>query len=186
MYLRYDFNTKKTLALVAGNDLTGHANSLIEHFSELRDEHHPFGIIYTVVYRYFDFLEWQRRQLDHSVIMMEHVTGRGAVAYSAGQPEDRDPEHFNLNNMHWIGGNQRNVIFAMDFQVKLLDFLQRAHYQFVSLKIKAPVNFNDMPIDEKDIQEALQSDRITVFGVLDNCRVIGERAQWQLNGSSMP
>ncbi|MCJ1250702.1 hypothetical protein MMC30_007930 [Trapelia coarctata] len=71
----------------------------------------------------------------------------------------------------------------MDFQVKLLDFPQRTHYQFVSLKMKTPVNFNDMPIDKKYIQEALQSHRSTVSGVLDNCRVIGERAQWQLNAA---
>ena len=106
-YLRYDLKTRKTMVIVAGNDLSGIVRCLIEHLSELKGDANPFGIVYTVVYRYFYFLEWQRRQLDHAVIMMERVTGRGAVTYSGGIPEDPNPEQFDLQNMHWIGGNQR-------------------------------------------------------------------------------
>jgi len=44
--------------------------------------------------------------------------------------------------------------------------------------------FEHMSIDDKSIQEALQSHRSTVAGVLDNCQVIKERAQQQLNAVS--
>ena len=180
-YLRYDLKTRKTMVILAGNDLPGLVRSLIEHLSELEGHANPFGIVYTIVYRYFYFLEWQRRQLDHAVIMMERVTGRGAVTYSGGVPEDPNPEQFDLQNMHWIGGNQRNMIFAMGFQVKLLTYLKLAHQQFVSLQNGRKMNFEQMSKEEKYIQEAFQAHKITVSGVLDNCRVIGERAQWQLN-----
>lgn len=183
-YLRHDFKTRRNMVLVAGNDLAGHTNSLIEHLSELDGHSHPFGIVYTVIYRYFYFLEWQRRQLDHAVIMMERVTGRGAVTYSGGVPEDPDPEQFDLQNMHWIGGNQRNVIFAIGFQVKLLTYLQTAHRQFISLAQGKKMTNGQTPREDKYLQEAFNSHRVTVQGVLDNCRVIGERAQWQLNAVS--
>ena len=114
-YLRHDFKTRKNTVIIAGNDLMGHAKSLIEHLAEIKGISHPSGIVYTVIYRHFYFLEWQRRQLDHAVIMMERVTGRAPVTYSGGVPEDPDPEQFDLQNMHWIGGNQRNVIFVIGF-----------------------------------------------------------------------
>ena len=181
-YLRYDFVTKKTMVLVAGNDLVGHVRSLAEYLGEVKTNSNPFGIVYTIVYRYFYFLEWQRRQLDHAVIMMERVTGRGAI--NGGIPQDPNPEQFDLQNMHWIGGNQRNVIFAMGFQVKLVTYLQTAHRQFVSLRSGQRASYEKMPKEDKYVQEALQAHKTTVSGVLDNCRVIGERAQWQLNAVS--
>lgn len=95
-----------------------------------------------------------------------------------------DPEQFDLQNMHWIGGNQRNVIFAIGFQVKLLTYLQSAHRQFISLSQGKKITNEQMPRDDKYLQEAFNSHRVTVQGVLDNCRVIGERAQWQLNAVS--
>ena len=183
-YLRHDFKTrKKTVINIAGTDLAGHAKSL-EHLAEIKGISHPFAIVYTVIYRYFYFLEWQRRQLDHAVIMMEGVTGRAAVTYSGGVPEDPDPEQFDLQNMHWIGGNQRNVIFAIGFQVKLLTYLQSAHRQFISLSQRRKITNEQMPRDDKYLQDVFNSHRVTVQGVLDNCRVIGERAQWQLNAVS--
>ena len=178
-YLRYDFSTKKTTVLVAGNDLAGHMRSLAEYLGEVKTNSNPFGVIYTLVYRYFYYLEWQRRQIDHAVIMMERVTGRGAI--NGGRPQDPNPEQFDLQNMHWIGGNQRNVISAMGFQVKLVTYLQTAHRQFVSLRLNQRASYEKMPKEEKYVQEALQAHKVTVSGVLDSCRVIGERAQWQLN-----
>lgn len=181
-YLRYEFATKKTLILVAGNDLDGHLEMLSGHILETHLSSNPFGMIYAIIFRYYVFLEYQRRLLDHSVIMLEMVTGRGAVTYSAGKPED--PERFDIQNMHWVGGNRRNIVFAMDFQVKLVGFLIQAHHQYVSLLIRKPASFEDMSIEDRALQEALQSHRSTVAGVLDNCRVIKERAQQQLNAVS--
>ena len=112
--------------------------------------------------------------------MMERVTGRGAVTYSGGVPEDPDPEQYDLQNMHWIGGNQRNVIFAIGFQVNLLTYLQSAHRQFISLSQRKKITNEQMPREDKYLQKAFNSHRVTVQGVLDNCRVIGDRAQWQL------
>ena len=178
-YLRYDFATNKTTVLVAGNDLAGHMRSLAEYLGEVKTNLNPFGVIYTLVYRYFYYLEWQRRQIDHAVIMMERVIGRGAI--NGGRPQDPNLEQFDLQNMHWVNGNQRNVIFAMDFQVKLVTYLQKAHRQFVSLRLNQRASYEKMPKEDKYVQEALQAHKITVSGVLDNCRVIGERAQWQLN-----
>ena len=178
-YLRYDFTTRKTTVLVAGNDLVGHVRTLAEYLGEVKTDSNPFGIVYTIIYRYFYYLEWQRRQIDHAVIMMERVTGRGAI--NGGSPQDPNPEQFDLQNMHWVGGNQRNVIFAMGFQVKLVTYLQTAHRQFVSLRSNQRASYERMPKEDKYMQEALQAHKVTVSGVLDNCRVIGERAQWQLN-----
>ena len=111
--------------------------------------------------------------------MMERVTGRGAI--NGGVPQDPNPEQFDLQNMHWIGGNQRNIIFAMGFQVKLVAYLQSAHRQFADLRSNHRTSYEKMPKADKYVQEALQAHKVTVSGVLDNCRVIGERAQWQLN-----
>lgn len=111
--------------------------------------------------------------------MMERVTGLGAI--NGGVPQDPNPEQFDLQNMHWIGGNQRNVIFATGFQVKLVTYLQTAHRRLVSLRSGQKASYKKMPQEDKYLQEALQVHKITVSGVLDNCRVIGERAQWQLN-----
>ena len=183
-YIRHDFKTRRNMVIVAGNDPAGHAKSLIEHLTEIKGISHPFGIVYTVIYRYFYFLEWQRRQLHHAVIMLERVTGRGAVAYRRGVPEDPDPEQFDLHNMHWIGGVQRNLIFAMGFQVKLLTYLRSAHRQFISLSQRRKITDEQMPREDKYLQEAFNSHRVIVQGVLDNCRVIGERAQWQLSAVS--
>ena len=98
---------------------------------------------------------------------MECVTGRGAVTYSGGVPEDPNPEQFNLQNMHWIGGNQRSVIFAIGSQVKLLTYLQCAHRQFISLSQRKKTTNEQMPREDKYLQEAFNSHRITVQGVLD-------------------
>ena len=178
-YLRYDFTTKKTMVLVAGNDLIGHVGWLVEYLEEVKTDSNPFAIIHTIIHRYFYYLEWQRRQLDHAVIMMERVTGRGAI--NGGVPQDPNPEQFDLQNMHWIGGNQRNVISAMGFQVKLVTYLKTAHRQFVSLSSKSKATYEKMSREDKYVQEAFQAHKVTVSGVLYNCRVIGERAQWQLN-----
>lgn len=120
------------------------------------------------------------------MIMMERTTGRGAVTYSDGEPEDPDPESFDLANMHWIGGNQRNVRSALNFQVKLADFLQGAHVQFVSLKMGKAVRYDEMPVADKYLQGAFSAHRTSVNGVLDDCLVIGERAQGQLNAVLVP
>ena len=149
LYIRHDFKTRRNMVIVTGNDLAGHAKSVIEHLAKIKGISHPFGIVYTVIYRYFLFLERQRRQLDHAVIMMERVTGGGAVTYSGGVPEDPDPEQFDLQNMHWIGGNQRNVIFAIGFQVKLLTYLQSAHRQFISLSQRKKITNEQMPREDK-------------------------------------
>lgn len=116
--------------------------------------------------------------------MMEHVTGRGAVIYSGGVPEDPDPEQFDLQNTHSIGGNQRNVIFAIGFQVKLLTYLQSAHRQFISLLQRKKITYEQMQREDMYLQEAFNSHRVTVQVLLDNCRVIGERAQWQSNAET--
>ena len=106
---------------------------------------------------------------------MERVTGRGAI--NGGVPQDPNPEQFDLQNMHWIGGNQRNVIFAMGFQVKLVTYLQTAHRRLISLRSGQKASYKKIPQEDKYLQEALQVHKITVSGVLDDCRVIGERAQ---------
>ena len=166
------------MVIVAGNDSAGHAEALIEHLTEIKGISHPFGILYTVIYRYSYFLEWQKRELDHAVIMMERVSGRGAVAYSGSVTGGPDPEQFELQNMHWIGRNQRNVISAIQFQVNSLTYLQSAHCQFISLSQRKKITNQQMPRGNKYLQEAFNSHRATVQAVLDNCRVIGERAQW--------
>jgi hypothetical protein len=118
---------------MAGNDLEGQMEMLSEYLSETRRSINPFGTIFAIITQYYIFLEHQRRMLNHSVIMLDRVTGRGAVTYSAGKPEDL--ERFDIQNMHWVGGIQRNIVFAMDFQVKLVGFLG-AHRQYVSLLIR--------------------------------------------------
>ncbi len=103
-YLRYDFLSKNVVTVVAGNDLKCHLKYPIEHLAELKGNRHPFGVIYTIVSRYYYFLEWQRRQLDHSVIMMERVTDRGAIVYSPDMRdkpvEEPNSDDFNLQDMH--------------------------------------------------------------------------------------
>ena len=78
-YLRYNFITKKITVLIVGNDLIGHIRSLTKYLREVKTNSNLFGIVYTIVYRYFYFLEWQRRQLNHVVIMMKRVTRRGTI-----------------------------------------------------------------------------------------------------------
>ena len=76
------------------------------------------------------------------------------------------------------------MIFAMGFQVKLLNYLRFAHQQLVSLQSGRRMIFEQMSKEDKYIQEAFQAHKTTVTGVFDNCRIIGERAQWQLNAVS--
>jgi hypothetical protein len=97
-YVRHDFKAKKTLILIAGNGLEGQMEMLSEHLSETHQSTNPFGIIFAIITQYYIFLEYRRRMLHHSVIMLERVTGKGAVIYSAGKPED--PERFDIQNMH--------------------------------------------------------------------------------------
>jgi hypothetical protein len=190
-YLRYDFNTQKMMVIVAGNDLNGQVEFLSSHLSQNAGQQEPFGIIISVITRYFVYLETQRRQLDHSVIMMERVTGRGPTTYSAGEPleaEDPDPDELSqqLRNMHWIGGNQRNIIYAMDFQLRLTMFLVDAHRTFLGARLGWPILkvLDAMPVHDRAIQETLQAHIVSVKGVLEDSRVIGERAQFQLNAVS--
>lgn len=63
----------------------------------------------------------------------------------------------------------------MGFQVKLVTYLQTAHRQLVSLRSSQKV-LSKMPKEDKYMQEALHTHKVTVSGVLDNCRFVGERA----------
>jgi len=131
-YLQYNFRTKRNLVIVAGNDLDGHLDMLVEHFQRAKPPYEPFAIVLVIIMRYFRFIEAQRLEVDHAVIMTERETGRGAVAYLTGQPpKPASPESFDLTFMHWIEGNQRNVVYAANFQVKLVAFLITAHLSFV-------------------------------------------------------
>ncbi|KIW07759.1 uncharacterized protein PV09_01687 [Verruconis gallopava] len=187
-YIRYDFKTRKALVIIAGNDLSGHIEYQIEQLSRLREDWHPFGMAFCIISRYYFYLEWQRGQLDHSVIMMERVTGRGAIAYlEANVTQPDNPDSFNLRNMHWIGGNQRNMIYAMEFQIRLTTFIYEAHIQFVTLSLgrseHPPLSHQDLPIQDRSLQEAFKAHIVSCKGVFEDSRVIGERAQSQLNAA---
>jgi hypothetical protein len=183
-YVRYNFQTKKTLVLVAGNDLPTHQHNLIEYLSEAQSSSNPWGLIYTLISGYFCFLENQKRRFQHQVIMMESVSGRGAIA-KLGKNYDEASSKFDLPYMHWVGGNQRNIAYAFDFQVKLLEFLQEAHYEFVALQLHCVVAFNALPVEARSMQKALRSHKTTVQGVLDDSRLTEERAKLQLSAVSI-
>jgi hypothetical protein len=77
----------------------------VEHFQRAKPPYDPFALALAIIMRYFRFIEAQRIEVDHAVIMTERETGRGAVAYSAGQaPKAVSPENLDLTFMNWIEG----------------------------------------------------------------------------------
>ena len=74
----------------------------------------------------------------------------------------------------------------MDFQLRLTTFLVNAHKVFFVSEVR-PAQLRvlkSMPMEDRYIQEALQAHIVSVKGVLKDSRVIGERAQFQLNAVS--
>jgi hypothetical protein len=184
-YLRYDFRTKRNLVIVAGKDLDGHVEGLQEHFQRVKPPYEPFAIVLVIIMRYFRFIERQRLEVDHAVIMTERETGRGAVAYSAGiAPKAVSPENFDLTFMHWIEGNQRNVVYAAQFQVKLVAFLITEHLSFVRQLESTPIDSNRLTGKNRRIHERLKSHESMVKGLHDWCLVVRERIQRQLSAVS--
>jgi len=184
-YLQYDFRTKKNLVIVAGNDLDGHFDMLVEHFKRAKPPYEPFAIALVIIMRYFRFIEAQRLEVDHAVIMTERETGRGAVAYSTGKaPKSVSPENFDLTFMHWIEGNQRNVVYAAHFQVKLVAFLIAQHLRFVQQREGSAIEADKLTRADRQIHERLKSHESMVEGLHAWCLVVRERIQRQLSAVS--
>jgi hypothetical protein len=184
-HLQYDFETRKIILIVAGNDLQGHLDLLTEHFKCVKPPYDPFAIVLVIVMRYFRFIEAQRQAVDHAVIMTERETGRGAIAYSQGSAAKyTSPENFDLTFMHWVEGNQRNVVYAAQFQLKLVGFLIKEHLNFAALRQKGKNQSIILNYTERRIQERLKSHESMVSGLHDWCLVIKERIQRQLSAVS--
>lgn len=49
------------MVIVAGNDLGGHVEYLVNHLTGLKESWHPFGIICTIISRYFSYLEKKKK-----------------------------------------------------------------------------------------------------------------------------
>lgn len=184
-YLQYDFRTKRNLVIVAGNDLNGHLDMLAEHFERAKPPYEPFAIALVIIMRYFRFIEAQRLEVDHAVIMTERETGRGAVAYSTGEaPKSVSPENFDLTFMHWIEGNQRNVVYAAQFQVKLVAFLITEHLCFVRQREGSGIESDKLTGADRRVHDRLKSHESMVKGLHDWCLVVRERIQRQLSAVS--
>ena len=184
-YIQYNFKTKRTLVVVLGNDLSGHIQMLVEHFQRAKPPYEPFAIALVIIMRYFRFIEAQRIEVDHAVIMTERETGRGAVAYSAGKaPKAVSPENFDLTFMHWIEGNQRNVVYAAHFQVKLVAFLIAEHLRFVRQREGSLIESDNLIGADRRILDQLKSHESMVKGLHDLCLVVRERIQRQLSAVS--
>ncbi|KAB8336979.1 hypothetical protein FH972_021283 [Carpinus fangiana] len=167
------------------NDLEAHATNICELLREAdQPSKNPFSVPLTVVKRYLSCLEYQKRRLQHSVIMIERLTGHGAVTYLNRDPAETDPKSFDIPNLYWIGANQRDVVYGLNFQVRLTAFLQGAHWQLTSLRSGKELNFIEMPVQDKCMQEALAAHYTNVAGVLDDSRVTSERGQAQLSNVS--
>jgi len=186
-YLQYNFRTKRNLVIVAGNDLNGHLEMLVEHFQRATPPYEPFAIALVIIMRYFRFIEAQRLEVDHAVIMTERETGRGAVAYSEGKAaKSVSPENFDLTFMHWIEGNQRNVVYAAQFQVKLVTFLITEHLNFVRQREDQEIDPGKLTRVDRRIHERFKSHESMVKGLHDWCLVVRERIQRQLSAVSIP
>jgi hypothetical protein len=184
-YIQYNFQTKRNLVIVAGNDLNGHLEMLVEHFQRAKPPYDPFAIALVIIMRYSRFIEAQRIEVDHAVIMTERETGRGAVTYSAGQaPKAVSPENFDLTFMHWIEGNQRNVVYAAHFQVKLVAFLVTEHLRFVRQREGFSIESDNLTGADRRILDQLKSHESMVKGLHDLCLVVRERIQRQLSAVS--
>ena len=127
-YIQYETKTGKTRIVIAGDELTSHAQDVLEYLQVETATLDPFALALIFVRRYYYFLDLQSVQVDHAVIMTERETGRGAVAYSDGRPDRTiSPDKFDLTFMYWIEGNQRNIVYASQFQSRLADFLISEH-----------------------------------------------------------
>ncbi|CAF9931594.1 MAG: hypothetical protein GOMPHAMPRED_005971 [Gomphillus americanus] len=127
-YIRYETKTGKMRIVIAGDELASHAQDVLEYLQVEMETLDPFALTLILVRRYYYFLDLQSIQVDHAVIMTERETGRGAVAYSDGRPDRMvSPDKFDLTFMYWIEGNQRNIVYASQFQSRLADFLISEH-----------------------------------------------------------
>lgn len=127
-YIRYEYSSRRVLVIVAGNDFKGQIEQLVSCLERCEPPIDPFAVALSIVSRYVWFLETQKIQVDHAVIMTERETGRGAVAYSDGNMSHSiSPDKFDLTFMHWIEGNQRNIVYASEFQCQLARFLIEYH-----------------------------------------------------------
>lgn len=186
-YVQYNMRTKKNIVIVAGNDLNGHLEMLTEHIQRASPPYDPFAIVLTIIMRYFRFLEAQRLEVDHAVIMTERETGRGAVAYSDGTAaKSVSPQNFDLTFMHWIEGNQRNVVYGSQFQVKLAAFVIAEHLIFIRRRDGVAIETHDLTWKDRIVHERLKFHESMVKGLLDTCYVIRERIQRQLSAVSRP
>ena len=92
------------------------------------------------------------------MVMTERETGRGAVAYSAGIVSKAvSPENFDLTFMHWIEGNQRDVVYAAQFQDKLVAFLITEDVCFVWQRESTAIDSNRLTGGDWRIHEKLKS-----------------------------
>jgi len=158
---------------------------LSEHIQRATPPYDPFAIVLSIIMRYFRFLEAQRLEVDHAVIMTERETGRGAVAYSDGTAaKSVSPQNFDLTFMHWIEGNQRNVVYGSQFQVKLAAFVIAEHLIFIRRRDGVEIETHDLTRKDRIVHERLKFHESMVKGLLDTCYVIRERIQRQLSAVS--
>lgn len=183
-YIQYDYTTKRIVAIVAGNDLSSHLKHIVDSIQRQGPFQDPFSLAGLLVTQYFRFLEAQKVQVDHAVIMTERETGRGAVAYSGGQTAQIiAPDKFDLTFMHWIEGNQRNIVYAADTQVKLATFLIEEHMQYIQRRNSVHFDRHKLTAVERAVHERLKSHRTFVEGLLSASLVIRERIQRQLSAA---
>lgn len=181
-YIRFDTSTNRIVAIVAGNDLDSHFRILAEHLQRNGPPQGPFSLASLLITRYFYFLESQRIQIDHKVIMIERQTGRGAVAYSGGQaPQTIAPEDLDLTQMHWIEGNQRNIVGAAECQLRLASFLLDEHMQYIQQRNNTNFERHKLSGIERAIYERLKSHKQLVEGLFASSRTTRERIQRQLS-----
>lgn len=158
---------------------------LIEHFVRAKPPYDPFAIALVIIMRYFRFIEAQRLEADHAVIITKGETNRGAIPYSTEEaPKSVSPENFDLTFMHWIEGNQRNVVYAAHFQVKLVAFLIAEHLHFVWQLEGSAVDSDKLTGANRRIHDRFKSHESMVKGLHDWCLVVQEHIQRQLNAFS--
>ena len=183
-YIKYNYTTRKTIAIVAGSELVSHFKILADNFQRGGPPSDPFGLACLIVTGYFRFLEAQKIQVDHAVIMTERETGRGAVAYSDGQATHTiSPDKFDLTYMHWIEGNQRNIVYAAESQVRLADFLIEEHMQYIQQRNTTHFERHKLAGVERAIHERLKSHKQLAEGLWRASLIIRERVQRQLNAA---
>ena len=181
-YIKFDTSTKRIVAIVAGNDLESHYKILAEHMHRNGPPQDPFALASLLVTRYLRFLEARKLEVDHTVIMIERQTGRGAVAYSGGQaPPAIDPGEIDLTLIHWIEGNQRNIVGAAECQFKLASFLVDEHMQYVQQRNPTLFERQKLSATDRAIHERLKSHKQLVEGLWMGSITIRERIQRQLS-----